>query len=544
MAINPIKFWCQKILPLVYDDSLSYYELLCKVTAKLNELIEYSTIYPEYVKEYVDEWLSEHPEATTTIQDHSIDHEKLIIGTLGYVTPQMYGAKGDGITDDTESIEKAIASPFYVYFPIGSYKITDTITISKNKWKLDASNANIIYTGGGSAFLITNSQNIELRLGSITATNGDCIRLYSENTRDYVQYIDIYFKEFRALTNCVLGTQAHTGWVNEIRFYNGRVTSGTYGFHMLKAVTSTDTMNHWNFYNIGIEGVTNGYYFENLSNTRISDISFFGNRYNESFVKLIISVGLCQFFTFVGSGMLTPDVLTISSKSDLWRFICPSLSQHYMLIVQRGKIVTCGYSVVTDGGIAIEDNEDLNNYTYPCNAYCSSGARSATLLHCPVTSAFRLVVYTSAGLYYENSEYNYLIQEIMPINSDVYYRRRVSRGGSLDWVCGDWQRYVYESPLSDYQEITFGTATFKYKYNNKLVEWKIDTGSGRFNELTTLGTIPYELRPSESIIEPLSFLSNAEVTSSGRNIIRITNNGNIDVIAPNNYQNGHGVYYL
>ena len=35
---NPFRFWCQKVLPLVYDDSLSYYELLCKVVGKLNEL--------------------------------------------------------------------------------------------------------------------------------------------------------------------------------------------------------------------------------------------------------------------------------------------------------------------------------------------------------------------------------------------------------------------------------------------------------------------------------------------------------------------------
>ena len=31
-------FWCQKTLPLVYDDSLSYYEVLAKVTGHLNEL--------------------------------------------------------------------------------------------------------------------------------------------------------------------------------------------------------------------------------------------------------------------------------------------------------------------------------------------------------------------------------------------------------------------------------------------------------------------------------------------------------------------------
>lgn len=38
--IDKLKYWCNKILPLVYDDSLSYYETLCKTSAKLNEVID------------------------------------------------------------------------------------------------------------------------------------------------------------------------------------------------------------------------------------------------------------------------------------------------------------------------------------------------------------------------------------------------------------------------------------------------------------------------------------------------------------------------
>ena len=43
MANNDLKsfrMWCQKVLPLVYDDSLSYYEVLCKVVTYLNNVIE------------------------------------------------------------------------------------------------------------------------------------------------------------------------------------------------------------------------------------------------------------------------------------------------------------------------------------------------------------------------------------------------------------------------------------------------------------------------------------------------------------------------
>lgn len=32
--------WCYKIMPLVYDDSLSYYEVLCKLTKYVNQIID------------------------------------------------------------------------------------------------------------------------------------------------------------------------------------------------------------------------------------------------------------------------------------------------------------------------------------------------------------------------------------------------------------------------------------------------------------------------------------------------------------------------
>ena len=49
--IDKVKFWCYKVLPLVYDDSLSYYELLCKVVSKLNELIEKYASFDDVVAE-------------------------------------------------------------------------------------------------------------------------------------------------------------------------------------------------------------------------------------------------------------------------------------------------------------------------------------------------------------------------------------------------------------------------------------------------------------------------------------------------------------
>ena len=39
ITIETLRFWCQKVIPLVYDDSLSYYELLSKILHKTNEII-------------------------------------------------------------------------------------------------------------------------------------------------------------------------------------------------------------------------------------------------------------------------------------------------------------------------------------------------------------------------------------------------------------------------------------------------------------------------------------------------------------------------
>ena len=55
MTIPKFKFWCQKILPLVYDDSLSYMELLCKVIDYLNKVIEDVNNIPSYIESILSE---------------------------------------------------------------------------------------------------------------------------------------------------------------------------------------------------------------------------------------------------------------------------------------------------------------------------------------------------------------------------------------------------------------------------------------------------------------------------------------------------------
>ena len=61
--LSTFKFWCYKVLPLVYDDSLSYYEVLCKVVNYINKLIEQDKIFGDELAKLredlatVQEWI-------------------------------------------------------------------------------------------------------------------------------------------------------------------------------------------------------------------------------------------------------------------------------------------------------------------------------------------------------------------------------------------------------------------------------------------------------------------------------------------------------
>ena len=58
------RFWCQSVLPLVYNDSLSYYEVLCKVVEYINNLIAEDKLIEENISELqnelaqVQEWIN------------------------------------------------------------------------------------------------------------------------------------------------------------------------------------------------------------------------------------------------------------------------------------------------------------------------------------------------------------------------------------------------------------------------------------------------------------------------------------------------------
>ena len=77
-TLQPFRYWCQKVLPLVYDESLSYYELLCKVVDYLNKTME----DVETLHDDVDDLHSAYSQlqgfTNTSITDLRTDYKNLV----------------------------------------------------------------------------------------------------------------------------------------------------------------------------------------------------------------------------------------------------------------------------------------------------------------------------------------------------------------------------------------------------------------------------------------------------------------------------------
>ena len=237
-----------------------------------------------------------------------------------YVTPEMFGAVGDGITDDSDALNETLTHK-YVIFPNKTYKTTRTLNISKSAlFNIDMSLATINYMGTDCALRLEGVVNSNIKLGYINAPNGDCIELYSESDVSPLQYVNIYFLQLSANKNrSCIKTTLTGGWINEIRVHDGMMQNGLNGIlldHSGKDAVQTNSINGWRIYNVGFEGVTNGIHVVSGASSVVWNIDVFSPRCLESTELLIKSEGTFGRSSVYGSAF-SKNLFDLSNNTKL-----------------------------------------------------------------------------------------------------------------------------------------------------------------------------------------------------------------------------------
>lgn len=168
--IDKIRYWCHKILPLVYDDSLSYYEFLCKMNAKLNEVIDSTNglaeAWENFQAEIEKAWADYKSALNTEWADYKSEIDIKYATLVGTVNTEINSMKSDISTfkndisnqitefesqingdyaEFTANIEEKI-NTFIAKYNAEIAKIPEEISTQVNAWWQNEQNYNTLVT--------------------------------------------------------------------------------------------------------------------------------------------------------------------------------------------------------------------------------------------------------------------------------------------------------------------------------------------------------------------------------------------------------------
>ncbi len=297
------------------DDISSLNEDLVKETDRAKqEEKRIESLFTGDVEVSVANWLNEHPEATTTVQDGAITEVKISNSLLPfikneYVTPEMFGAIGDGVADDTTAIKTAINNGSVI---IGNkvYNITEPINVPSYKKiifnnKITNNSGNVFEINGtqvsiyakrilssNNCFSIGNNvftQFVDISFGSIHGENGFLIGGNSDGTLD-VNITGNYI----GFTGNAIKIDTTNSYVGEIHFYNARLQSDTpTNNYAIDIDCDYNTCTGISLTNLSFEGDMNGIHvynmhdnktceYINIDNARITELT---SKYNKKAIK-------------------------------------------------------------------------------------------------------------------------------------------------------------------------------------------------------------------------------------------------------------------
>ena len=254
----------------------------------------------------------------------------------GIVSVMDYGAARDGNTDDTQAIQAAVSSGETIFFPAGSYRISQPIVITgKRCWSLYAQEASFVYSGDDYAFRINAAENCHIEIGAIYSENGGGIAFYADDPWGWNQYVNLSFNYIECATDCIY-VEVSAGWCNENQIYGGRFAGGLNGVRI--NYLGGDVLNGWNFYNCGIEGVDTGFFFD-AGYGYLSDLTVINSRYAESYQTLLKTAGRVCDCLWIGTNVVEPERIICSPETDRFEMLAPIGEKGHRGCIINGKLM-------------------------------------------------------------------------------------------------------------------------------------------------------------------------------------------------------------
>lgn len=207
-------------------------------------------ISPEEIKNAVNEYLEKNPvkPGATTEQAQQIEQNKTDIASLkenvkylsdSYVTPEMFGAVGDGVTDDTNAIIECIKYPKVVLTVGKKYLISKSIDLK-----------NCFFTGAGidSCEIITVSDIDYLisldessGISGITLEGNKKCKVGIKDNSDLAVKPKMFIKNVRVSSFSDKGIEYLNGWQAEI--HDLYISGCDYGLYITGADTTIHDIN-------------------------------------------------------------------------------------------------------------------------------------------------------------------------------------------------------------------------------------------------------------------------------------------------------------
>lgn len=240
----------------------------------------------------------------------------------GYITPQQFGAKGNGVTDDTDAIQAALDTDGSVYFSRGEYVISRPIVITnKAHWSMNARDAVFRYSGEGYAIRILNARQCKIEVGYVSAPNGGGIEFYSDSINSWSQYVTLFFDMITAKTDCIHVETRADGWANENRVHGGQFGAGENGVSIIPH--GINGLSGWKFYDCGIEGVSNGFRLDASDIDYICNMAFINSRYGESFETIFKTIGTVFDCLWLAPSHIMPNYIECSDNTNRFEILAP-----------------------------------------------------------------------------------------------------------------------------------------------------------------------------------------------------------------------------